>query len=230
VINHTPPGKVYGSLVQLKDWDKAMALYKSKVLDGLELRLDAFNSRDLTRLYKRLSSTPCLPPLIITVRSHKEGGITVLTDVERRRRFKLFLPFADFVDCELRSYQLLLWLRTETKRRSQKLIISYHDFVNPAAPHKLRHLFLEMRTYRPDIYKMAFHTPNQNSLLPLFRFLRENPKNQLILIGMGKVGTPSRVLFPALGSLITFGSLSAQSAPGQMSVITLKRKLGYLLR
>jgi len=224
------PGKVYGSLVQLKDWDRAMMLYQSGDMDGLELRLDAFNNRDLIRLRNRLSSATYLPPLIITVRSHKEGGLTVLKDLERKKRYKLFLPFADFVDCELHSHELLVWLRKETKQRSQKLIISYHNFVNPTALYKLRHLFLRMRDYRPDVYKMAFHTPNQNALLPLIRFLKENRNNSLILIGMGKAGTNSRVLLPALGSLITYGSLSTQSAPGQLPVVTLKRQLNRLTR
>ena len=45
---------------------------------------------------------------------------------------------------------------------------------------------------------------------------------------MGSFGAPSRVVFPVLGSLITYGSVNGKSAPGQMPVKAIKAQLRAL--
>jgi len=198
--------KIFGSLVALKDWKKGVSLYKEGVLDGLELRLDAFSDKELDRLHDHVAKGAGVPPLLIAVRSHLEGGLKILTDRERKQRFMDFLPFASMVDCELRSTKLLLWLKEETRRRHKKLIVSYHDFSRSPSCSRIQKIFSNMKAYRPDIYKMAFHISKQSALLPLMEFLGQHTKCNLVMIGMGKEGALSRFLFPAAEWYLGFSS------------------------
>ena len=221
--------KIFGSLVELKDWERGIYLYKEGVMDGLELRLDAFSDKELDRLYDHVARGCRVPPLIVTARSHLEGGLKVLTDRDRKQRLVDFLPFASMVDCELRSTTLLRWLKEETRRQHKKLIVSYHDFSKSPSCYQIQQIFSQMKAYQPDIYKMAFHISKQSALLPLMEFLGQHTKCNLVMIGMGKEGALSRFLFPALGSSITFGSIGTPSAPGQLSVSVLKQKISRLI-
>ena len=99
--------KVVGALVNEKDWAKALKAYQKNDIDALELRLDAFSKLSLTKLHEKVSSAKKIPPLLITVRSKKEGGMQSLTDSQRKGRFHLFTPFASAFDCELNSSKLL---------------------------------------------------------------------------------------------------------------------------
>ena len=55
--------------------------------------------------------------------------------------------------------------------------------------------------------------------------LREHRRQQRIVIAMGAHGVASRVFFPLLGSLITYGYLHQAVAPGQLSLADLTAEL-----
>jgi 3-dehydroquinate dehydratase-1 len=58
---------------------------------------------------------------------------------------------------------------------------------------------------------------------------RDDAGPGLIVIGMGDAGVASRVLFPALGSLLTYAAAGTQTAPGQLALdeaVALLRRLG----
>ena len=51
----------------------------------------------------------------------------------------------------------------------------------------------------------------------------------IITISMGEMAKISRVLFPILGSLITYGETGTISAPGQLSLKVIKKELELYL-
>ena len=215
--------------MQLKDWKKAVGAFKKGQLDVLELRLDAFSDKNLSQLHKLVSLQKKLPPILLTVRSRKEGGLKRLSLHERKARFKLFMPFADFLDCEIDSSHLLRWLHQEAKTYGKKLILSYHDFNKTPSLARLESILRKSLRYKPFATKFAVRAKGQEDLIPLFSFLSRNKGKRLIVIGMGKAGELSRILFPVLGSQIAFGHLGRKTAPGQLSVHELRRKLKKVL-
>lgn len=222
--------KIFGSLVSLKDWPRAMRAYQRKEMDGLELRLDAFSPLELVKLHQLVALERKLPPLLLTVRSPKEGGLSSLSLREKIARFKLFMPFADALDTELGSRDIRTWVTQEAKRYGKGLIISYHDLKRVPTPVKLGTLLKSSLLLRPTLTKIAVTVKTPDELLPLILFLRRNEKKGLILIAMGGEGSVSRVLFPALGSRITFGSLGSSAAPGQIPVPILYKRLQKIFR
>lgn len=222
--------KVFGSLVRLQDWKRAMLYHRQKKMDGLELRLDAFSPLELVRLHQLVALERKLPPLLLTVRSPREGGLLLLSLREKMARFKLFMPFADALDAELNSRDIRNWTAREAKRYQKGLILSYHDLKGVPAPAKLAAFLRSSLSQRPALTKIAVTIKTPNDLLPLILFLRRNENKGLILIGMGREGSVSRVLFPALGSRITFGSLGRAAASGQMPIPILHKRLQKIFR
>jgi 3-dehydroquinate dehydratase-1 len=216
---------VVGTLMNHLDWKKALKAYQKKEIDALELRLDAFSKSNLAKLYEKVSFAKKLPPLLITVRSKKEGGIRSLTDSQRKERFHLFTPFASAFDCELTSSRLLPWIKREAKLNKKDLIISYHDFKSVPGKTKLENLLKMSLSHKPTLSKFAFKINKQKDLLSLFSFLSQHQKKGLVVIGMAKKGEASRIVFPLMGSKMTFGHLGRRSAPGQLSTKALKRKI-----
>ena len=67
-----------------------------------------------------------------------------------------------------------------------------------------------------DITKIAAMALGGKDVQRLAAFTIENADKNIITIAMGSEGTCSRVLFPALGSLLTYASLGESTAPGQL--------------
>lgn len=215
---------IFASLLRLSDWKKAVSYYRKKILDGLELRLDAFSPIDLVRLHRLVSETRRTPPLLVTVRSQKEGGLQDLTLRERKNRFLLFLPYASSWDCELGSQDLLSWLK-RTARGRKAGIISYHHFKTTPDLRELEKILKKALRHRPAFTKIAVTARTSKDLLVLLAFLKKYRSKNLIVIAMGKKGESSRTLFPLLGSRITFGHLGFQAAPGQIPIPILYKRL-----
>lgn len=207
-----------------------MSAHRRKELDGLELRLDAFSPLELTRLHALVALEKKLPPLLLTVRSKKEGGLASLMTRERIARFKLFMPFASALDCELSSKDLRPWVAEEARRYRKTLILSYHNFKKTPPLANLKKILQRSFRYKPTLTKIAVRAESQEDLLPLIALLRAYSPKGLVVIAMGRAGTLSRILFPVFGSRITFGSFSRESAPGQLSVSILKKRLEPLLK
>lgn len=215
--------QIAGSLVKLADFTKAVRAFRKKELDILELRLDTFSESDLLKLRGKLGTLKKRPLILATVRSRKEGGLRALSDGERRRRFELFRGAADLFDLEASSVKLLPGLR---KIAAGKLILSYHDFKKTPALPVMEKIFKRIYRLRPLLVKMAFMVKTPTDLFTLLCFLKKHRSQNIILIGMGKMGRASRVLFPLLGSRMTYGAFGNRaSAPGQFPVSVLAKKI-----
>lgn len=200
---------------------------RSSGADLVELRLDTFKPAlrsDLgyvSRGIERLNSFGL--PVILTIRSKKEGGGYEISDAERAGLFDALTARVQAVDIELGSKKLAREVAAGAKRRRKKVIISYHNFTSTPFAGVLKDKVEKARGLGADIVKIAA-AARAGAELKRLAGLLVNDKG-LIVIAMGEYGACSRVLFPALGSLITYGSLTTASAPGQPSVGELKKRL-----
>jgi 3-dehydroquinate dehydratase I len=191
--------------------------------DCLELRVDTFRDRRIGPLAGAVKKLARALPIIITVRSGKEGGKLPIPDTERISLFNALMPFADMVDIELSSSENLKSVIKSAHRLDKKVIISYHNFKTTPGLGKLQDIIKKGRDAGGDVVKIAALAKGKNDLLRLASVLIDS--KDLIVIAMGSYGRPSRVFFPMLGSLLTYGSLTGETAPGQIPLRTIKKEL-----
>lgn len=222
-LRHAPrvAGVIAGSL--------SVAAVKKAVrlgADIIEVRVDTFAKRDPARLADCLmkikaDSAASQAPILLTIRSVKEGGKLPLTDGERLALFTTLMPFADLVDIELSSGRLLKDVLNLKKRHGVKLIVSYHNFASTPESAALRHIIKKGRAAGADYVKIAAAANDGAAVKRLTGLL--TAQSGLIIIAMGDYGSPSRVFFPLIGSLLTYGSITASTAPGQMAATEIKK-------
>ena len=186
--------------------------------DILELRVDTFKeTKDLRT---------CCPavPVLLTVRSIKEGGARPIADKKRAGIFDALMPFADMVDIELSSGRILENVVNSARRHGKKVIISYHNFKATPRVKTLQGIVNRARGKGAGAVKIATFVNGPEDLGKLAEVLTQF--NDLIVIGMGELGACTRVFFPMLGSLVTYGSIDRPTAPGQLKLKEIKKELG----
>lgn len=199
--------------------------------DLIEVRIDTFENREpalLADILSKIKSDKAASrtPILLTVRSVKEGGKIHLTDKERLALLTALMPYADLIDIELSSGRLLKDVINLKKKRQTKLIVSYHNFTSTPGLAGLRQIIKKGRAAGADYVKIAATANDKSSVKRLAGLL--TAADGLIIIAMGDYGRPSRAFFPLIGSLITFGSISTSTAPGQMSVSEIKKSWKFL--
>lgn len=191
--------------------------------DILELRADTFADASAVAMQTVMRGLKGLgKPVLLTIRSRKEGGIHPMGDRERATLYTALMPMADAVDIELGSSAILKDVVKSAKGNNKKVIISYHNFKATPGGGKLQDIIARAREKGADIVKIAAFARSPEDLKRLAALLAG--QNDLIVIAMGEYGRASRVFFPMLGSLLTYGSVTASTAPGQMTLREIKRE------
>jgi 3-dehydroquinate dehydratase-1 len=205
-------------------------IIKKAISEGagaLELRIDTFNNVTpavLIKACERLGKNPFIRnmPLILTIRSNKEGGKKPQGDAKRLELVSALMPYADFVDIELSSSVIIKNVINCAKKYGKKVIVSYHNFKSTPRATLLEDIISRSRAAGADIVKVAATVRRWQNLNTLAGLLI-GEKN-LVVIGMGAGGVLSRVFFPMLGSAFTYGSVGDATAPGQLKVREIKAK------
>ena len=109
-------------------------------------------------------------PLIITARDPREGGANNLSIKQRRKLLARFLPWASYVDVELRSARALRSLLEIARRKNVRIIISFHDFNSTPDPRSLRAMVRRAKSYGADIFKVATRTDTPAQVARLLEF------------------------------------------------------------
>jgi 3-dehydroquinate dehydratase-1 len=202
--------------------------------DSFELRLDHLVTfiDEVENKLSRLCS-----PLIITARHPQEGGVNELSHRQRSGLLCRFLPYARYIDIELRSAAALHSLFELAQKKNVRRIISFHDL--KATP-KLSELQIKARKARSlgaDIFKAVTRTDTPAQLARLLDFFTKNDVDfatgrvrvaaaiglAVSVMGIGKLGAISRVLLAYRGSALVYGSVAASSdLEGQMSLQQLR--------
>ena len=193
--------------------------------DAVELRIDAFKDirveylvatvRDLGRVKPRL-------PVILTVRSMVEGGKRDLTDARRLEIFKALMPYADIVDVELSSSAIIKEVVRSAAEHSKKVMVSYHNFKSTPSIKTLGGIVKRAEKAGADIVKIAAFARSVKDVAALAGLLAGS--DDLVVIAMGDCGRASRVFFPMMGSLVTYGSVTGSTAPGQFTLKEIKKE------
>lgn len=189
--------------------------------DLAELRLDLLYPTELPNWHQIVQKTHL--PLIVTNRPVWEGGKST---ADERERLALLIEAVDmgvaYIDVELKAAQTFWELQRESTMRRTKLILSYHDFERPLSRLQVDETVAQMREKGAHIAKIAMTATSALDNCTVFSALL-NTSMPTILLAMGELGRPSRVLGGRFGAYLTFASVKEgeESAPGQVDLDTL---------
>ena len=161
--------------------------------------------------------------LVFTLRTRAEGGQIELSSEEYVQIIKevaqLYQP--DYIDFEYFSYRDVF----EEMLEFPNLVLSYHNFQE--TPENLMEILSELTSLNPKVVKIAVMAHTEQDVLDLMNFTRGfktlNPEQEYVTISMGKVGKVSRITSDVTGSSWSFASLDEASAPGQISLSSMKK-------
>jgi 3-dehydroquinate dehydratase-1 len=102
------------------------------------------------------------------------------------------------------------------------VLISWHNFFSTPSDEYLEKKIYEMKKFSNNIKLVTMATTIKDSLRLLNLYDKFQDIN-LITFAMGNCGIISRILCTFYGSPFTYGSLEKTIAPGQLSVIEMRR-------
>ncbi len=205
--------------VSFRDKTPKRAIREAKLLgmDVAELRIDLFSSFKPSCILKEVSKFKGIPT-IATIRSKVEGGKWRFRDERRLDLFRAVIPKVSAVDIELSS-KFILGLVVQAARRARKLVIvSYHNFERTPRLDELNEILELAEASGADIVKIAAMGRNPGDFRTLARFTMEHASKGIITVAMGREAAVSRIVFPALGSLLTYAHFGKPTAPGQLDL------------
>ena len=211
--------RVVGVITSAAELDIAARMRRPP--DLFELRLDLLLHR-VAHLEKKVQRLPV--PLIITARSPHEGGANSLSIAKRRDLLMRFLPYANYIDVELRSAVGLRSVLRLAHEKRLKRIISYHNFKSTPVLPVLLTKARTAKAHGADIFKIATRTETPIDLTRLLNLVMdENTPITVSAMGIGKLGAISRVLLAQAGSALVYASVGTRAnIEGQLSLAQLQ--------
>ena len=170
----------------------------------VELRLDFL--RKMPDLGRLLPNRPL--PVIVAVRRKQDGGLWSYDEEKRLLLLRTaIISGADYIDIEA-DIAAKVPRYGETKR-----LISYHNFER--VPEDLDALYEKiLQQTDPDVIKIAVTPRSIGDLFRLFTFMKKvnvpGRGKPTVVIGMGEVGFPTRVLGRKFGVPMTYATFSPQ--------------------
>ena len=183
--------------------------------DLVELRLDSVRDLDLVGALADRRA-----PVLVTCRPTWEGGHFAGSEEERRDILSRALALgAEWVDLEWRGdFGTLI-----ADRGGRNIVLSTHDF--DQTPGDLEARYRAMRSTGAAVVKMAVYSRSARDVVRLLDLGRAHRGEPIVLVGMGPVGVPTRVLPAHLGSQWTYAGDAV--APGQVSLADMVRRYRF---
>ncbi len=170
-------------------------------------------------------------PKIITARDPREGGANGLTRARRRELLSRFLPHAKYLDVELRSARAFKPLLAQARKRNVRVVLSLHDFKSTPSSRSLRARALAAKKLGAHIFKVATRTNESSDLARLITLLSDKSPGLLVAaMGLGRLGTISRPLLGAYGSVLNYASLAKSQVEGQLPLDVLRSAIAPMRR
>ena len=206
----------------------------AEVGDIVELRLDCLEASELDAARAQLGAllNTAGRPFIITYRPQEQGGGVRLSLAERAafwRDAPQWLRGASalgraFVDVELDLLESPHAESLGALFENFTVICSHHDFQE--TPADLERIYERTARTRAGISKLATRANSITDSITLMRLLERARREgrDCIVVSMGAAGVLTRVLAPAFGAFLTYGSLDAEqaTAPGQIDARELR--------
>lgn len=198
---------------------------KSLFIDILEIRVDQFKNiepayvKNVIKKRKKIGL-----PLILTVRSKEEGGEENVSNKLKLSIFKENIPLVDAVDIELNSPVLSEVVRSARKNKKM-VIVSWHNLKATPSDRILTGALNKAKRSGAHLVKIAVKANKAEDLNRLMRWTIENRPKNIITISLGKIGSISRLIFPGIGSLITYAYINKPSGLGQRPLEELRGHL-----
>lgn len=214
--------QIGGVIFSRADLQRALRMRKPPNL--FELRLDRF----VNSIIEVKAAVDRLPaPVIITARDPREGGANHLSVSRRRALLLQFLPRAAYVDVEFRSARSLAPVLRSAREHGIPTIISFHDLKTTPPGPQLDEIVSGARSLGADLVKVATRTDTPAQLAALLGFFaRQGRGENLVAMGIGKLGRASRLELARRGCLLNYAHLGSPAAAGQLSIRDLRRALG----
>lgn len=194
-----------------------------KYVDIAELRVDCLDPDE--RLHIRRFPELAGIPVILTLRRDVDGGHFTGGEGSRISLLSKGLAFAEvdprrnFAYIDLEEYLNVPSLEEVARTFGTRIIRSHHNIqgVDEDLVGRIRGL----SRVGDELLKVAVMPHSMHDVLRIFRAAWETMDMDKIIIGMGNMGLPTRILAEQMGSQITYTSIQGESdiplaAPGQL--------------
>lgn len=213
--------KIAGVISSRADFERALKMRSPPHL--FELRLDAIGAK-IEVIRNRIGELR--GEIIITARHPREGGANESSDRKRRDLLFSFLPEAAWVDIELRSAAAMAAVLQAARKNGVGTILSFHDFRETPNATRLDKLADQAARLGAELFKAATRTDTPAQLKRLLDFFERSRRGQnVIVMGIGKLGRKSRLELARRGCLLNYAHLGAPRVAGQLSIPELRRAL-----
>lgn len=211
--------------VMPRSLEEAQALDATRYLDAdiIEWRADYLPKEAILQVAPAIFEKFAGRELVFTLRTRSEGGEIDLSPEEYIHLIKEVAQFyqPDYIDFEYYSYKDVF----EEMLDFPSLVLSYHNFQE--TPENMMEILSELTILNPKLVKVAVMAHTEQDVLDLMNYTRGfktlNPEQEYVTISMGKVGKVSRITADVTGSSWSFASLDEVSAPGQISLASMKK-------
>ncbi|HGL8039433.1 TPA: type I 3-dehydroquinate dehydratase [Streptococcus pneumoniae] len=211
--------------VMPRSLEEAQALDATRYLDAdiIEWRADYLPKEAILQVAPAIFEKFAGRELVFTLRTRSEGGEIDLSPEEYIHLIKEVAQFyqPDYIDFEYYSYKDVF----EEMLDFPNLVLSYHNFQE--TPENMMEILSELTILNPKLAKVAVMAHTEQDVLDLMNYTRGfktlNPEQEYVTISMGKVGKVSRITADVTGSSWSFASLDEVSAPGQISLASMKK-------
>ncbi|HEU9249415.1 TPA: type I 3-dehydroquinate dehydratase [Streptococcus pneumoniae] len=211
--------------VMPRSLEEAQALDATRYLDAdiIEWRADYLPKEAILQVAPAIFEKFAGRELVFTLRTRSEGGEIDLSPEEYIHLIKEVAQFyqPDYIDFEYYSYKDVF----EEMLDFPNLVLSYHNFQE--TPENMMEILSELTILNPKLVKVAVMAHTEQDVLDLMNYTRGfktlNPEQEYVTISVGKVGKVSRITADVTGSSWSFASLDEVSAPGQISLASMKK-------
>ncbi|MDY3766753.1 MAG: type I 3-dehydroquinate dehydratase [Lachnospiraceae bacterium] len=198
-----------------------------KPFDLVEWRVDffegVFDENAVVPMIHEIRKSLKDTPLLFTFRTKWEGGQREISPeaYERLNALAAQTGEVDLIDVELfRLPQMGAQMQEVLKKYNVKMAGSNHDFEKTPPAQEITRRLTMMMENGADIPKIAVMPRSSRDVLNLLEatltFHERYPEVPVITMAMGGLGVISRMSGEIFGSAVTFGSVAAASAPGQI--------------
>ncbi|WP_313309547.1 type I 3-dehydroquinate dehydratase [Lactococcus taiwanensis] len=188
-----------------------------EAVDLIEWRADFLSEEDILILAPQFFEKFKDFKVLFTLRTVREGGNIQLSEKKYLALLQKILTYnPTYIDIEYFTHGRALH---QLGAFADKIVLSYHNFEE--VPTDLTKRLLKMHQEKTAYVKVAVMPGHECDVLDLMQITRDltlEYGEKFITMAMGELGRLTRISGYLTGSCWTFASLTAESAPGQLSL------------